>query len=123
MPTLDHYHSKKQHGSGLVRGVLCNCCNRFVGAVENNIVRNGIDLSDAPDVIRNLANYIENYREPFLHPTERPKKPKLTKASYNKLIKAIDGKQQVPKYSGNLSKRLQQLYDKYEIEPEFYVKK
>lgn len=119
MPTLDHYHGKKQFGSGLVRGVICNTCNRMTGVVENNLIRNGIDYSDAPQFLRCLSDYLENKRERYIHPTEKIKNPKLMKSSYNKLVKAIGGKQKVPGYNGKLTKQLEKLYEKYGITPEF----
>src|SRR5690606_36333007 len=118
--TLDHYDSKKQYGSGLVRGVLCNTCNRITGVVENNLARNSIDYSDAPRVLRNLADYLLNSRTKYIHPSEKPKAPKLKKSSYNKLIKAINGKQKVPPYSGRFTKKIELLFVKYDVEPTFY---
>ena len=120
MPTLDHYHSRKHYGSGLVRGVLCNTCNRIAGVIENNLARNNIDYSDAPDVLRALGDYIQNKREIYIHPSEKPKSPKLIKSSYNKLVKAVAGKQKVPKYTKKLTKELEKLYEKYDVEPVFH---
>ncbi len=119
MPTLDHYHSKRQYGSGLVRGVLCNTCNRLAGVIENNLARNGIDYSDAPGVLLRIADYLENSREPYVHPSEKQKAPVLGKNSYNKLVKAIAGKQKIPKYNGKYTKALEKLFDKYKVEPTF----
>ena len=119
MPTLDHYHSKKQHGSGLVRGVLCNTCNRMAGVVENNFARNCIDYSDGPEFLRLLADYLESKRERYMYPSEKPKPPKLMKSSYNKLVKAVNGKQKVPKYTGKFTKTLEKLFEKYEVTPAF----
>ena len=121
MPTLDHYHSKKHNGSGLVRGVLCNNCNRFLGMIENNLVRNGIDFSNAPNILRNLADYVLNNREPFLHPTEAPKTPKLGKRIFNTLAKeyAIKYPKRKPLVyppSGKLTKTIQQLFTEFNIE-------
>lgn len=118
MPTLDHYHSKKQHGSGLVRGVICNTCNRMTGVVENNFIRNSIDYSDGPKFLRKLADYLENKRENYIHPSEKEKTPKLMKSSYNKLVKAVNGKQKIPSYSGKLTKSLEKLFEKHNLVPE-----
>ena len=120
MPTLDHYHSRKHYGSGLVRGVLCNTCNRITGVIENNFVRNGIDYSDAPQFLRELADYLKNKRERYIHPTEKPKALKLMKSSYKRLVKVIAGKQKVPEYNGKLTKKLEELYKKYMVIPEFH---
>lgn len=118
IPALDHYHSKKQHGSGLVRGVLCNTCNRMTGVVENNLARNSVNYSDAPEFLKTLADYLQHKREPYLYPSERKKKPKLMKSSYNKLVKLINKKQKVPKYSSAYTKELEKLFKKYDLVPE-----
>jgi hypothetical protein len=122
IPTLDHYHGKKQHGTGLVRGVICNTCNRMTGVVENNFIRNGIDYSDAPQFLRNLADYVESKRERYIHPTERSKIPKLMKSSYNKLVKVVGQKQKIPPYTGKFTKQIDKLFEKYNLTPEFQKK-
>lgn len=119
LPVLDHYHCKKQHGSGLVRGVLCNTCNRMTGIVENNFPRNGIDYSEGPDFLRRLADYLENKRERYIHPSEKEKQPKLMKSSYNSLVRAVNGKQKIPKFTGRVTKDLEALFVKYCIVPKF----
>jgi hypothetical protein len=121
-PTLDHYHTKIQHGSGLIRGVICNTCNRMVGVIENNIARNNLSFSDMPKFLVNLSDYLKTQREPFIHPTEKDKKPKLMKSSYNKLLKVIDNNQKVPAFqdkNGNFTAPLKKLFQKYNIIPEF----
>ena len=121
-PTLDHYHSKKQHGSGLVRGVICSTCNRMTGVIENNFVRNCIPYSYGPDFLRKLADYLEKHRYPFLYPTEKPKPKKLSKNSYNKLCKEIkksNKKIKIPKFNSKLTKELEKLFEKYKVQPEF----
>ena len=123
MPTLDHYHSNRHYGSGLVRGVLCNTCNRMVGVIENNLARNNIDYSDAPDFLRELVDYLVNKRERYIHPTEKAKPPMLMKSSYNKLVKAVAGKQKVPEYTGRFTKQIEKLYKKYGLSPAFQSRK
>jgi len=122
MPTLDHYHSSKHNGSGLVRGVLCNQCNRFLGVIENNLSRNCIDFSDAPAILRNIADYVLSEKEPYIHPTEALKPKKLKKRSYNVLKKRYDGRAKFPPYpkNGRLTKPLIKLFEKYNIKPNFY---
>lgn len=119
MPALDHYHSKKQHGSGLVRGVICNTCNRMVGVIENNFARNSINYSDADKFLIKTAWYLINKREPFYYPTEKEPEPVLSKNSYKKLVKAVGKSKKVPKYSKKLNKALKLLFDKYNIKPDF----
>ena len=42
------------------------------------------------------------------------------KSSYNKLLKAVNGKQKVPSYNGKFTKKLELLFNKYEVEPLFH---
>lgn len=72
-PSLDHQHTKRIKGSGLVRGVLCANCNVFVGKVENNCKRYGIPLEALPSVLRNIAKYLEAPHTNYIHPTEKGK--------------------------------------------------
>lgn len=119
MPTLDHYHSKRHNGSGLVRGVLCNTCNRFLGVVENNLTKNAIPFSDAPELLREMANYVENSRESFMHPTEVEKPKNVSKRQYNRLKKVYQDRAMFPEYpkSKKLTKKLEVLFKKYDISP------
>ena len=120
-PVLDHHHCRKPiNGSGCVRGVLCSGCNILVGKIENNCVRFGIPQNRLSQVLINIARYISKPPYHYMHPSEAPKKPKLTLRSYKKLLKV--SKVKVPKYSGNYTKKLKQLFDKYKIKPEFYKK-
>jgi len=119
-PVLDHEHRKKLGGSGKIRKVLCRSCNIYLGKIENNSKRFGFSLIFLPDILRNIANYLESDHLDIIHPSEKPSKPKLKKSSYNKLFKQVNGKYVMPKYNGNFTKRLEKLFEKYEIEPEFY---
>ena len=123
MPTLDHFHSKRHNGSGLVRGVLCNSCNRFLGVVENNLLRNGIDFSDMPEYLRSISSYVKEKHYPYIHPSEKKKPKKLKKSSYNALKRVYNGKAKFPIYpkSKMLIKPLKILYDRFNIIPEFYA--
>ena len=129
-PVLDHSHKKKIKGTGLVRGVICSTCNIFLGKIENNCARYKIDINELPNVLRNMANYLEKEHLPYVHPKEVERKV-LKKSSYNKLISAIkkDMKsnkpnktkiRRLPKYSKKLNKKLESLFKKYNIPPEFY---
>jgi len=129
-PVLDHEHKRKLKGSGLIRGVLCSTCNSFLGKIENSCKRYRITLQDLPNVLRRIADYIEQDHLPYMHPSEMPKKPKLTKRSYNKLktayTKFLKHKNvrgtKFPAYpkSGYLTKPLARLFDRLGIEPTFY---
>jgi len=128
-PVLDHSHKKKTKGTGLVRGVLCAQCNVFLAKVENNCTRYLISHKELPDILRKMAEYLEKEHLPYIHPSEKPKQPKLKKSSYNKLAKAhrenLNKKVRTPKLppypkSGTLTKPLKRLFDLYKIKPEYY---
>ncbi len=121
-PCLDHSHTRRNKGSGLVRGVLCRACNVLVAKMENNCVRYGIVHMELPDVLRNMATYLEQTDLPMIHPSEAPKPKLLKKSSYNKLKKVYEGRAKFPPYpkSKRLTKDLERLFCKHELEPEFY---
>lgn len=123
-PVLDHHHIKKINGTGLVRGVLCRSCNVLLGKVENNCKRYNVSQEELPAVLDNMAEYLRKGCLPYIHPSEAPKEPKLMKSSYNKLARAMkeDGRYKIPEYprSGKLTVRLRELFDKFDIDPEFY---
>ena len=125
-PVLDHHHIKRVKGSGLIRGVICSLCNVFLGKIENNCSRYKIDQDELPTMLRSIADYLEKKDLPYLHPSEVPKEPKLKKSSYNRLKKEASQYQKwnipYPK-SGKLTKKLEALFIKYNIEPEFYKEK
>ncbi len=124
-PCVDHSHKKKLNGSGLVRGVLCRNHNTFIAKIENNCIRCNISISELPNILRNIADYLEKKEYPYIHPTEKPKEKKLKKSSYNKLKKIYDGKAKLPEYpkSKKLTKKLSKLFKKYNLKPEFYKQK
>jgi hypothetical protein len=121
-PVLDHQHKKGLGGSGLCRGVIDANINVFLGKIENNCKRYGIQIDDLPDVLRSIAEYLERPHLPILHPSEREKKKMVMKSSYNKLLSAIKKSgnerdlKRLPKYTGNMSKILSELAERYQIE-------
>ena len=119
---LDHSHIKRIKGSGLIRGVLCRTCNVFIAKSENNCTRYGILQTELPTILRSCASYLERKHLPYIHPSEAPKVPKLTKRSYNKLCKVYSGRAKFPEYpkSGKCTKKLSSLFEEYKLEPEFY---
>ncbi len=130
-PCLDHAHTKKLKLSGQIRGVLCLQDNVYLGKLENSCMRCGIKQKDLPTVLRRCADYLEKEQYPYLHPSEVAKKPILKKRSYNKLLtelKKIDFRNKVPIYRINnkekkvqvLTKPLEKLFKKVNLEPEFY---
>lgn len=123
---LDHHHQKKVKGTGQIRGVLCRGCNVFLAKIENNAVRCGISQDRIPAILRGALRYFEAEQYPYLHPTEKAKEPKLTKTSYNKLLKHMkaQGYRKFPTYpkSGKVTVPLQKLFTQFAIEPAFYGK-
>lgn len=126
---VDHRHKLKselpdESGKGLCRGVIHKQANSIEGKITNAFKRYGGDAHiDIVSFLRNLADYLElnkiHSEEKWIHPLEEPKNPKLKKVSYNKLVKAISGKQKIPEYNGKFTKKLEILFDKYNIVPEF----
>ncbi len=128
---LDHQHKLKaelpdETGKGLCRGAIQFQANALEGKFTNAFKRLGLEkYISMPDFLRNLADYLEHNKiqegELYIHPTEKPRKPILMKSSYNKLVKEINGKQKVPPYANKqkLTKTLERLFEKYELEPEF----
>lgn len=122
-PVVDHQHTKKVKGTGQVRAVICSMCNTFLSRSENNAPRHGITLEELPQVLRNIADYLEAEHLPYIHPTEKPKEPKVSKRNFNKLIKKIKSdssyKKKLPEYpkSSKLTKELKMLFDLYCVNP------
>jgi len=130
-PCLDHDHRRKRGGTGQIRGVLCRMCNSFVAKSENNCVRYNIQKDDLPDVLRNIANYLEKTHYPLIHPSEGPKRKVVTKASYNKMLrwhKENGTARRVAAYrysakdkpAQGLTKPLANMFEMAGVEPEFY---
>ena len=132
-PVLDHHHKKKIGGTGRIRKTICSNCNVFLAKIENNCKRYLISQEELPGVLLNISQYLSCKQLPYMHPSEAPKKPVITKSSYNKLAKAIifSGKKtRFPEYRYNakgkpvqgLTKLLEKLFDEFNITPEFYKK-
>jgi hypothetical protein len=123
---LDHHHQKKNKGTGRIRGVLGRAANTFLAKVENNATRYGVTATELPKVLRSMADYLEAEQYPYMHPTEKPKVPKLTKTSFNRLVKAMrtSGVKKFPVYpsSGKLTVPLQKLFAVFNVTPEYYGK-
>jgi len=128
---IDHQHKLKaelpdETGKGCVRGAINFQANAWEGKVTNSFKRMGLEKhTDIISALRNLADYLEENRqhtedELLIHPSEKPKAPVLMKSSWNKLFKAIDGKQKCPHYSrGRMTKALEKLFEKYGVTPEY----
>ena len=122
-PCLDHEHKKRIKGSGLVRGVLCRTCNVFIAKSENNCIRYGIQYFNLPMILRNIADYLEKEQYPYIHPSEVLKPAQLQRSSYIQLMKRLlKENRKIPPYpkSGRLTKKLEELFTKFNISPKFY---
>lgn len=97
-PVLDHQHKRRQadpngpNGDGLVRGVLCDGCNRIEGKVWNNAYRFGKHHL-LPELLRNMADYLEQDNHPWIHPSEKPRPRRVSKRRYNELAKVMKEKE------------------------------
>ncbi len=121
-PVLDHDHTKRIKGTSYCRGVLCSNCNVFLAKAENNATRYGIPQQELPAILKKMAAYIAADQTKLIHPSEAPKPKLLKKSSYNKLKKVYEGRAKFPPYprSKRLTKDLERLFCKHELEPEFY---
>ncbi len=124
--SLDHQHKLKSEpcgkdGGGLVRGVLCRNCNVWEGKIWNGTrrYRQPKNVQDRIEMLKELINYYEKGTLDLIHPTEKPKAPKVSKRNYNKLIKLYNGRRKPPEYpkSGKLTIGLRALFEEYGIEP------
>ena len=140
---LDHAHKRNDEAyspnKGVIREALDRRANAILGKVENALKRTGLGYEedfDLPTFLRNAADYFEKgaYVDEqgmmYIHPSEAPKAPKLSKSNYNKLQKLYDKepfaptrkgqvKKPMPKYPANkkLTKGLKVLFEQYEISP------
>ena len=104
---VDHQHKPRKsspnivNGNGLVRGILCRGCNVMEGKCWNACRRFGFDHRQLPVLLRNMASYVENRsfgsNLPYIHPSEKPKEPQISKRQFNLLNKTLlkAGKTQV----------------------------
>ncbi len=91
---VDHKHRQRksdeinEENGGLIRGILNRFANIYIGKIENNYKRYGLHkYISLPDLLRNIADYIENpplYKDKLIHPTERYPEKKLGKREFKK---------------------------------------
>jgi hypothetical protein len=124
---VDHQHrtSKEKigfNGAGLIRGCIHLQANSFEGKVSNAFKRYGLDKFglSLPDVLRNLAEYLEQDNLPLIHPSERLKDPILSKRCFNLLnkkflLKYPKKKPLIYPKSKKLTKPLQKLFNEFNI--------
>ena len=118
---IDHKHTTSkdtlgENGAGLVRGLCCANCNCMEGKVVNAAKR--FQIHDLEAWLHGLINYHKKPTTNLIHPTEKPKEPKVSRSNYNKLKKLYNGKS-FPDYpkSGKLTKRLSELFTEFNISP------
>lgn len=85
-PTLDHMHIKRIKGTGYIRAVCCSQCNTFIARSENNAMRHGLSNKELPDVLRRMAQHLENQTN-IIHPTEVPRRKKVGVREWNRVKK------------------------------------
>ena len=143
---VDHLHSKHAkilnlRNAGCVRGVIHKQANSFEGKMTNSMIRMGLHKIDIsfPDLLRNMATYLEQPALPYLHPSEAKKPKKVMKKSIKKLIKLFTkkyphrkipeviifkkytkGKKKGQEKKKQLTKGLKRLYKEFGLKPEFY---
>lgn len=125
---IDHQHKRKsdpigENGGGLVRGCIHNQANVIEGKITNTYKRYGLHkFMPLPELLRSLADYLEQENLPYIHPSEREKPKKITKRSYNALKKVYTGKAKFPAYptSGKLTAPLRRIYERFNVTPDFY---
>jgi hypothetical protein len=92
---LDHKHKlfKDQplgeDNAGYCRGVLHFAINAWEGKIFNSYRRLGLHKMELtmPQMLRNLADYLEREPTEYIHPREVPKEPKIGKREFSKLSK------------------------------------
>ena len=121
---LDHQHKLNKNqtlgtdGAGLIRGVLCRDCNVLEGRIWNNSTRykQFKTVKERNEFLKQLIQYYENGTYPFIHPTEKVPLKSISKRQYNKLKKVCLKVPEYPK-STHLTKKLEELFNKYKINP------
>lgn len=124
--SLDHQHKTSKEtigvdGAGLIRGVLCRSCNVWEGKIWNNTTRyrQPKDVQDRIDFLESLIEYYKDGTFNMIHPSEKKKPKKISKRNFNKLKKLYTGRAKFPEFPklGKLTKGLEKLFEKYEINP------
>lgn len=134
--TLDHIHKLQSEEPSDQKGTIRNSIEFRANAMEGKITNNwkryfGADTSKHPislsNFLRNLADYLDAgaYCENdtyYIHPSEKPKEPKVSKSNYNKLKKLYtltNRKKKFPEYpkSKKLTKPLKTLFEEFGVNP------
>jgi len=126
---VDHKHRQRktdeinEENGGLIRGVINRFANAFLGKIENNYRRYGLHkYISLPDLLRNLADYIENppfYDEKLIHPSERIPEKKIGKREFKKfkefLLNKYPKRKSLEKleYFSKVPKKFQDDYEEF----------
>lgn len=121
---LDHQHKQRKsdkngvNGDGLVRGVLCQEDNLSEGKIWNATKRfqGARTPQDRIIWLQKLIKYYQQEPYPFIHPSEKIPEKSVSKRQYNKLKKIYPKTPNYPK-STHLTKRLKELFEKFNINP------
>ena len=116
---VDHLHKRKadpviEFGSGCVRMVLCNSCNRVECKIANLVKR----FKLPKEYFSNLLKYWSKPRTDIVYPIEVPIEPKIGKREFNKLNKLYKektGKELIFPKSGKWTKKLKELKRNYNV--------
>jgi hypothetical protein len=121
---LDHQHKLRksqpigEDGAGLVRGVLDRQVNVAEGKICNALRRYcGIcTVQERIDFLEKLVYYYRMYKTSYIHPSEKPSEPKVSKRLYNQKKKVYETmfNRKFPDYpkSGKMTKDLEKCWDK-----------
>ena len=129
-PCLDHQHKRKRSdpngvdGAGCLRGVLCSACNVLEGKIWNVSYRHKRTKHQIPTLLRRLALYYEEGWYPCIHPSEKPRAPKVSKLQYNRLKKKLLERRpnaKMPPFpqtkAKKITKALEKLFTEFDIDP------
>jgi hypothetical protein len=137
---LDHAHKLNSEDYSKDKGTCRDSISKKANVIEGKFINSfkrmyGSDESkwviSPEEFLRNLADYyskgsyIDEDGYYYIHPSEVSKEPKLMKSSYNKLKKLYKNSNKrgkFPEYpkSKKMIKGLQELFDEFKLEPEYY---
>ena len=83
---------------------------------ENIIIKQFKTVKERIEFLKQLIQYYEAGTYPFIHPTEKVPLKSISKRQYNKLKKVCPKVPEYPK-STHLTKKLEELFNKYRINP------
>ena len=130
---LDHAHQNSLETEtieGQIRSTIHRFANQLEGQMRSKFIRSGAaKYITFEKFLFNLYMYLMEYREPLLHPSNKPKNAKLMKSSFNELIREMNRCNEylakpikIPTYpkSKRYTKKIKELFESYGIKPKFY---